>query len=191
MKERIKKYKISDEIAVFCMPIEQKGSKRESERLAEKALLTHIFNKDTELKHKEDGRPYIETPNTDKNEIYLSISHSKSHLAIAISKNEIGIDIENISERLLRVKDKFLSEKEQDKISLTTENLCKCWCAKEAIYKIAGNRAGLMGENIEIFTDEIEGNGTFRAKLIRTNELYKLTVIEQNKDYIIVTAWAL
>lgn len=186
----IKRYKISDESEVFCMPIEQRGNKRESEINAENALLQHIFGKDIELKHTDEGKPYIENKNTDENGVFLSISHSRTHLAVAVSKKEIGVDIENISDRLQRVKDKYLSKKEQKGMTMTLENLCKCWCAKEAIFKTAGKKAGYLGEEIEIFTDEIGENCSFDAQIIPTKEKYKLTIVEQNEQYIIVVAWA-
>jgi 4'-phosphopantetheinyl transferase EntD len=67
--------------------------------------------------------------------LHLSISHSKQFAGLAISKFPCGFDIESISERALRVKDKYLTEKEiqlaQDDITL--HNLF--WSIKESVYK--------------------------------------------------------
>lgn len=84
-----------------------------------------------------EGKPYIENSNT-----YFSISHSFPYIAVAISIHDsIGIDIQCKTNKILRLKDKFLSDKEQaicmEDIGLTTF----AWCAKEAVFKKFGKGA--------------------------------------------------
>jgi phosphopantetheinyl transferase (holo-ACP synthase) len=68
-------------------------------------------------------------------DIHISISHNKTHVAIALGKFRCGLDIEIISKRVLRVRNKFLSTSELK----TSENdifiNCLYWSAKESIYK--------------------------------------------------------
>lgn len=68
-------------------------------------------------------------------DIHISISHNKTHAAIALGKFRCGLDIEIISKRVLRVRDKFLStnELEISKNNIFINSLY--WSAKESIYK--------------------------------------------------------
>ncbi len=70
---------------------------------------------------------------------FISISHSHEYIAILKSDNpEIGIDIEIINDRIIKLSEKFLSEDE--KLNINTENriekLQVLWGAKEVLYKI-------------------------------------------------------
>ena len=67
------------------------------------------------------------------NSSYISISHSKELVAIIISKQQVGIDIEEISEKALRVSSKFVST--NNLTSLTAEKATLIWCCKEAVFK--------------------------------------------------------
>ena len=71
------------------------------------------------------------TLNTNKN---ISISHSKNIIAIIISKKNVALDIEMISKKPLKIKDKFLSN--HDKISHSIEETTLAWSAKETIFKL-------------------------------------------------------
>ncbi len=68
-------------------------------------------------------------------DMHLSISHNANYAGLAISKTHCGLDIERISERAFRVRDKYLTAKEKqlamDDVML--HNLF--WSVKEAVYK--------------------------------------------------------
>lgn len=177
-------YRINGHIDIYLIPLTNDNgtTRRQREEQAEKMLLNEIFGQETALQHHTDGSPYIPTF-----EGTISISHSKHHLCIALSeKKQVGVDIEEIQERLMRLRKKFLSADELAHLSPTLRNLTLCWSAKEAIYKIAGEKAGAMGQNITLDTTNI-GNGTyFNAQI--GNEHYRLTVVTANDTYTIVTA---
>ena len=111
-----------------------KSEKRACEILAELLLVDEAFGADALLCHKENGAPYIKD-----NSACISISHSQDIVCLAVSHDSvIGIDVEFNSEKIVRVRSKFLNEKEQSFIS--EEDLAKnnlAWCAKEAVYKAA------------------------------------------------------
>ena len=174
----IKHYNISDTDVYICRLIPA-TKRRESERLTEEKLLNTVLPAGSELTHTDEGKPLI----ADRN---ISVSHSRHHLCVALSKTSVvGIDIEEPQERLKSVRHKFLTEQELAGIDCDdTQQLALCWSAKEAIYKMVGARAGLMGENIRIFTDEIEGNKTFRAAI--GDEIFYLEIIECNSEYEVV-----
>lgn len=83
----------------------------------------------------EHGKPFLIDSN-----IQFSISHSKNLIAIAILEHKkIGIDIEYCSDKVERVKHKFLCDQELNNISSLTE-LTQFWCIKEATYKLNGKK---------------------------------------------------
>ena len=70
---------------------------------------------------------------------FISISHSHEHIALMKSNDpEIGIDIEIINERILKLSQKFLNEREKENVSSENqlEKLHAMWGAKEVLYKI-------------------------------------------------------
>lgn len=112
-----------------------KSDKRACEILAVQLLINHYFNDgDAILSHTQEGAPFIIGK-----EHHISITHSQGIVALAVSRNTpIGIDIEINSNKILKVRDKFLNEEEKAFISpndiLGNQ---KAWSAKEAVYKVA------------------------------------------------------
>ena len=100
--------------------------KRKKEWIASRLLLNEI-NPNYSISYNEFGAPEL------NNGSYISISHSKGLVAIIISQQQVGIDIEEISEKALRVSSKFVSKNNLK--ALTTEKATLIWSCKEAIYK--------------------------------------------------------
>jgi len=102
------------------------NEKRKKEYLVSRLLLKDIAPK-TKITYNEYGAPKLE------NGKHISISHSKNLVAIIFSKQKVGLDIEKISEKPLRLASKFISEDEHQ--NLTEEKATLIWCVKEAIFK--------------------------------------------------------
>ena len=100
--------------------------KRKKEWLVSRLLLNEI-NPNYSISYNPFGAPELNNGN------YISISHSKGLVAIIISQQQVGIDIEEISEKALRVSSKFVSENNLN--NLNKEKATLIWCCKEAIYK--------------------------------------------------------
>ncbi|MEO1301206.1 MAG: 4'-phosphopantetheinyl transferase superfamily protein [Bacteroidota bacterium] len=85
------------------------------------------------------GQPYVATPG-----VYISLAHCFPWALAAVSKGApIGIDIQLPSQKLYRVRHKYLSRSEIQDAAGDIEKLCVYWCAKEAIYKAYGGRGRL------------------------------------------------
>lgn len=71
---------------------------------------------------------------------HFSVSHCGDYAAAIVSENKlVGIDVELITPRVERIKDKFLSQEEMDLLPVCDPRfLTLCWSAKEAIYKWHG-----------------------------------------------------
>ena len=104
-----------------------KSLKRQKEYICTRLLLTEI-DCNFSITYNKWGAP---TLNTNKN---ISISHSNNLIAIIVSKKNVAIDIEMISKKPLKIKDKFLSI--FDNISHTIEETTLAWSAKETIFKL-------------------------------------------------------
>ncbi|MBO5314181.1 MAG: 4'-phosphopantetheinyl transferase superfamily protein [Prevotella sp.] len=100
---------------------------RRLEFLAVRALLYHMVGDDVAILYDNKGCPFL------SNGWNISISHTKGFAVIIVSEaNNVAVDIEYISERVRRVKSKFIR---QDETADKLEELLVCWCAKETLYK--------------------------------------------------------
>lgn len=103
-----------------------KNKKRKKELLSSRLLLKKLFP-NTTISYNKYGAPEIDNNN------FISISHSKKIVAIIISKSKVGLDIQKISEKPLKLASKFISN--TNRKQLTAEKATLIWCCKEAIFK--------------------------------------------------------
>jgi len=143
----------------------RKGKNSKEYFLAVRKLLE---NEDPELTINYDlnGKPHL---NMQKG---ISISHSNEIVAVGISnKKDFGIDIQYKTNKILKIKHKFLSE--MDNVSITNkydlESLTMLWTAKESIYKALGVKGVSFSKNIFIDKDLEEKKGS-KGYYINENE---------------------
>ncbi len=166
-------------IDIYLMELPAKIARRKAEQQAKAEMLQNIFGEEVTVQYSEAGKPYLP-------DRYLSISHSKHHLCMAFStKQEIGIDIEEIQPRMSRLMTYFLSPKEIDACKGKLALVTRCWCAKEAIYKIVGKEAGATGKKIHIECDGLE-NKIFYANCI--DRRFQLQTLIDNFLHVAVVA---
>ena len=103
-----------------------KTEKRKKEFLVSRLLVQEI-SQNTIITYNEFGAPELD------NGKYISISHSKEMVAIIISEQQVGMDVEQISEKVLHLSSKFVSEKNLK--NLSKEKATLIWCCKEAVFK--------------------------------------------------------
>lgn len=89
------------------------------------------------IKKDDKGKPYAE--NSAHN---FSISHCGNLVVCAVSKNQIGVDIEKIRNVRLRMAEKFACENELAYIGETLERFFEIWTLKEAFFKCKGTGLG-------------------------------------------------
>ena len=100
--------------------------------LSVRHLLKEAGYSDLDLFYNNNGKPHL------KDEKHISITHSFTFSAIAISDNEVGIDIEKNREKIKIIQHKFVNfesgfiHKDDDYI----QQLTVIWGAKESLYKI-------------------------------------------------------
>ncbi len=158
---------------------------RKKQWLSSRLLIKEIYPQGGIVIYNEDGKPFFQDVKA-----HLSVSHSYDYASAIISDSKnVGIDIEKASERLIRVKDRFLSDKELQSIDKRQElrSLCTYWCAKEALYKLYGFRKLDFREHIIIDPFEVKKKGTLSGKILTNDQLknYILTY-QQLEDYMLV-----
>ncbi len=111
-----------------------KSPKRVQEYLSVRMLLRIALGYEAKIDHDQQGKPFL----PDEPNVRISISHTKNYAALYVSHHrEVGVDIEQMSDRILRVKSKFLCEQELSLIDeMDKVQLLLCWSAKEALYKL-------------------------------------------------------
>ena len=104
-----------------------KSSSRRIEVMATYALLTsHLKTPSVIVHHKSNGQPLLDG-------FYISISHTNGYACVLLStQNVVAIDIEYHSDRIARIRSKFLRN---DEPFNSIDQLLVIWSAKETLYK--------------------------------------------------------
>lgn len=107
-----------------------------------------------EIIHDENGKPsFLHYP-----EKHISISHSDDKIAYCISDKACGIDVQYFTDKIAKIKHKFLHEEENRflKEEILKLQLHIIWSAKEAIYKWYSKRGLSFRYDMKIEPFEIE-----------------------------------
>lgn len=166
-----------------------KSQSRKTELLVTKLLLNLIFGEKVTLGHHENGAPYIV-----ESDIHISVSHTHGAVCIAINNvNPIGVDIERIGTRVIRIRDKFLNDME--KRWLVADDInghLIAWTAKEALFKVIPDSGIDFREHLSLSLFEAGENHsiTFQSRYTKKAipETYNITS-KIYMDYIISLAY--
>lgn len=116
---------------------------KQKQWLAVRLLLNELLP-NAQISYNELGKPML------SNDWNISISHTNDFAAVIINMDEeCGIDIESISNKVAKIKHKFLSSKDLAQLQ-TDEELTIYWSAKETLYKYYGKKEVLFIENLFI-----------------------------------------
>ena len=153
--------------------------------LAVRMLLQHLGYTDYDLTYDEAGKPHL---NDGK---HISISHSHEFSCICISDELMGIDLEKLKEKTLKIAPRFMEVKHLENLS-TLEQIEKAtviWGVKESIFKIKNEKGISFPEHI--FEDEFDlKDGKCTAKLHFNNQIENFQIQFYNIEaYIFVCAF--
>lgn len=155
--------------------------------LAVRMLLQHLGYSDFDLEYDANGKPHL------KDTKCISISHSHEFSAIAVSSNPIGIDLEQMKEKTLKIASRFMDVSHLDNLS-EAEKIKKAtviWGIKESVFKIK-SKEGISFLN-HIFENEfnLEDKKTI-AQLRFNSEIENFKILFNSvEDYIYVCAFQL
>lgn len=151
------------------------SEKRKLEYLAARVLLQEVLGEKKTITYTKNGKPYL----VDKSH-QISITHTGKYVAIILHPTyRVGIDVEKISDKVVRVQSKFLSEAERSAVDMTTTktHLALLWSAKEALYKILEQEEVAYTKHLTIKPFKPYLMGTMEAQETRTPaaETFQLT----------------
>ena len=108
---------------------QKKSEIHKKQFLAVKNILKYLSIDERSLNYDDSGRLFLKSGSK------ISITHSGYYAGVIISDNEVGIDLEMINDKALKVKNKFLETELNYPIKLNTETALVYWNIKESIFK--------------------------------------------------------
>lgn len=173
--------------------------------LAVRMLLQHLGYTDYDLIYDEAGKPHLKyeargkkyenqspiTHHPSLKQKHISISHSHEFSCICISDELMGIDLEKLKEKTLKIAPRFMEVKHLENLSISEqiEKATVVWGIKESIFKIKNEKGISFPEHIS--EDEFcLSNKKCLAELHFNNTIEKFKIhFYKVEDYIFVCAF--
>jgi 4'-phosphopantetheinyl transferase len=154
---------------------------RRLEYLAVRVLAGVFGIRPDEILYRPSGKPYLKD-----NTGYISISHTKSYVAFLRSSHPlVGVDIEQRSERIRRVRHKFMHPEEEARLkalspdaTAETLSLLLHWCAKESLFKAIPENGVDFAQELRILNLSLPAQGgQFTGRAIRSDVEFRIDYI--------------
>ena len=111
------------------------------------------------------GKPFL--LNSD---IHLSLSHSYPYVAAILHrKTEVGIDLEQPKEKLLKIAPRVLAAMEMKDAGTDIVKHCIYWCAKESLIKIYGKKDLVFARDLLITPFSRNSEGDLIGRIVVNN----------------------
>ena len=125
--------------------------------LSVRKLLEQAGYTDFDLYYDENGKPNL------KDGKHISITHSFEFSAVIISDRNVGIDLEQQREKIIRIADKFTDFDndffDKSNTEQTVRQLTAIWGIKESIYKFYSLHGLSLKENMNVLPFDLEKGG--------------------------------
>ncbi|HRP52455.1 MAG TPA: 4'-phosphopantetheinyl transferase superfamily protein [Fluviicola sp.] len=103
---------------------------------ASRYLKHHIFGSLEITYHPDSGCPIISNNN------FISISHCKGYVALAVSPHLVGLDLEHVRDKSVQVASKYIHESEKKHFNVNSaDEMSRLWSIKECLYKLSDRKA--------------------------------------------------
>lgn len=162
-----------------------KSDKRKREWVAVRVLLEQVCGQPVSICYEGNGKPYLNPKIAE-----FSISHTKSAVAIALSRYPVGIDVEQIGPRPLLLKDQFLDVADFNPLAVDFAELMATfmWSAKESVYKLLGVSGIELKADIRLYAQKVGPDySTFQAEISRLN-LSAVVNCYSNETFVLTVA---
>ncbi len=127
-------------------------------------------------------------PHLAKDHAHITITHSFPYVAAQLHLDKpVGIDLENFTDKILKLEHKYLNEQEIFDANHDLTKLMVYWSAKEALYKIHGRRKISFNEQLEINPFELQNSGILEGKIIYDHTIERIELFfKVADDYVMV-----
>lgn len=159
------------------------AERRRRERLASRVLLKELLGEEVRVDYHSTGAPFLA-----RVPLYISISHTRDYVAVILDKRPTGIDIEYRSDRILKIRSRFMSPEEEAAIDPAheVEHLLIHWCAKETLFKIIGQEGVDFQGHLHVNPFPCLSSGTFTGRETRTEACREYELAYQvTPDYVL------
>lgn len=121
--------------------LKKKSAIHQKQFLAVRNILKLLSIRDIDLSYCVNGKPIIKYG-------HISISHSKEFVAVLISDEKVGVDIESNSDKCFRIKQKFIGTENEFPIKIDMRISQVIWNMKECLYKFIDFKEIDLKENL-------------------------------------------
>ena len=160
------------------------SDKRKQEFAITRLLLQALVGECVQVEYLPSGKPYLsDLP------YKISLTHTAGFVAAMIHPTkEVGIDIEHVSPRVMKIQQRFLSPNEIISLTPGYEMLQTLilWSAKESVFKALGEEGVDFREQLVSIPFEFQGNGMLALQELRTPQQYLFSVpYFTNEDFVL------
>ena len=156
------------------------NERRRTEHLAWRRVVRRELGRGVVIDYNEVGAPMVNLKET-----HISVSHGAGRVAVAIADKRIGIDIESLERNFADISSRYMSAEEQA-LSTEKEWQAMVWCAKEALYKLYGERGLDLNSDIMLTAYNHE-QGIISALLCQKTKA-RVEVSLHNDDAVVAVA---
>ena len=138
---------------------------RKLEFLAVRVLLKTLCGEEKHILYYPSGRPYLSD-----NSAYISISHTKGYVAVALSNAMVGVDIEYYNSRVERIATRFIRADEEPNLPLDNriKALLTYWSAKETAFKLLDEEGVDWRDDMQVHPFLLDESGSFHLTEYKT-----------------------
>lgn len=171
---------------LYLSQLEQiRTESRRREWLACRVLLQEFVDSSVYIAYHANGAPYLVNSS-----LFVSISHTKGYVAVLLQNHPaVGIDIEYRSNRVQKIRTRFMNEEEESALDKKqeTEHLLIHWCAKEALFKMIGQEEVDFREHLHVEPFPYDSEGGFYVQETRTEKRERFCMRYQvQPEYVVV-----
>ena len=157
------------------------NERRRTEHLAWRRVVRRELGRDVEIGYNEVGAPTVNIEQT-----HISVAHGAGRVAVAIADERVGIDIESLERDFACVSSRYMSAEEQA-LSSAVEWQAMVWTAKEALYKLYGERG--LDLKCDIVLTAYNPAQSEISALLRAKTKARVEVSLHNDDAVVAVAY--
>lgn len=137
------------------------NDKRKCEFLSIRKSIQTIYDENEYITYSSNGKPNLAISGHK-----ISISHSKGLLGIILHNNlEVGIDLQHETDKIFKIKNRYMSTKELQSSNSEEWQLLTYWCAKEALYKYYSKGNVEFSSNLFVHPFKSEQSGILNGEI--------------------------
>jgi len=155
--------------------------KRFIQRKMLKNLVYRVFGTHTEVTHNQYGKPLLVGHQGN-----ISVSHNKEWIIMLYSPaRNVGVDIESVQERILRLQERFLQPDEMKEFRENPFWITLAWCAKESVLKCIGFKKISFRRDLRILSiDKNKLQMVVKSTWAEKPGLFKVQWMESDQNII-------